>query len=176
MRLTQMHKEAFVRGVMLDVPGSNALEQAEKIIREDQRAGLPTQIVAIMNNASLRMYLAWASYGVRTSIKKDGYEEYHSIGTVRVIVGYEPSATAAAKLDKLCHEDYRIKQERDAMRDKLQRAIAGCSTRKQAAVMFPELEKYLPGEKDVKTANLPAVANVVADLTKLGWPKGQVPA
>ena len=35
---------------------------------------------------------------------------------------------------------------------------------------FPEFEKYLPSEAQ-PTKNLPALANVVADLSKLGWPK-----
>ena len=38
---------------------------------------------------------------------------------------------------------------------------------------LPEFEKYLPAERDVTgTVNLP-VANVLAELTNLGWPKGE---
>lgn len=37
---------------------------------------------------------------------------------------------------------------------------------------MPEAEKYLPKEAKSST-NVPAVANVVADLVKAGWPKGK---
>jgi hypothetical protein len=38
---------------------------------------------------------------------------------------------------------------------------------------LPEFEKYFPAEDAPISKNLPALANMVADLTKLGWPKGK---
>lgn len=61
--------------------------------------------------------------------------------------------------------------QRDIER-KLEQQLKGCRTVEQALKLMPELEPYVksmlnPGP----TANLPAVANLFADLAKLGWPK-----
>lgn len=55
-------------------------------------------------------------------------------------------------------------------REKLLAALTGIRTRKQFLEQFPELEKYAPADKG-KPSFLPAVANVMADLSKLGFPK-----
>jgi hypothetical protein len=54
----------------------------------------------------------------------------------------------------------------------LQNAIMACTTLKALETTFPEFKKYFPTETQ-PTKNLPALANVVADLSKLGWPKGE---
>jgi hypothetical protein len=62
------------------------------------------------------------------------------------------------------------KARNDAWRS-LNSAIMSCTTLAALKKTFPEFEKYYPTEEQ-PTKNLPALANVVADLTKLGWPKG----
>jgi hypothetical protein len=57
----------------------------------------------------------------------------------------------------------------------LENALKGIRTRKQFVEAFPELEKYAPSEHK-SGSMLPAIANVVADLSKLGWPKNKVAA
>lgn len=60
----------------------------------------------------------------------------------------------------------------NALKAKLTAAIAACFTLKQAKERLPEFVKYLPTDRDsTGTSNLPAVANLVADLVQLGWPK-----
>jgi len=61
--------------------------------------------------------------------------------------------------------------ERADMKRKLTHAFEGIRTLKAALKMFPEFKKYMPTEAE-PTKNLPALANVMADLSKLGWPKG----
>jgi hypothetical protein len=49
----------------------------------------------------------------------------------------------------------------------------GASTRKALVAALPEFEKYLPAEVEAPVRSLPAIANVVAEFTKAGWPKGE---
>ena len=60
--------------------------------------------------------------------------------------------------------------ERADMKRKLTGAFDGIRTLKAALKTFPEFKKYMPTEAE-PTKNLPALANVMADLSKLGWPK-----
>ncbi len=60
--------------------------------------------------------------------------------------------------------------ERADMKRKLTHAFEGIRTLKGALKTFPEFKKYMPTEAE-PTKNLPALANVMADLSKLGWPK-----
>jgi hypothetical protein len=60
--------------------------------------------------------------------------------------------------------------ERADMQRKLTHAFEGIRTLKAALKAFPEFKKYMPTEAE-PTKNLPALANVMADLSKLGWPK-----
>jgi hypothetical protein len=60
--------------------------------------------------------------------------------------------------------------ERHNAESRLSHAFAGINTLKQALTTFPEFKKYYPTEEQ-PTKNLPALANVMADLSKLGWPK-----
>jgi hypothetical protein len=53
----------------------------------------------------------------------------------------------------------------------LKGVIESCSSLKQLNERLPEFKKYFPTEEK-PVANLPALANVVAELSKLGWPKG----
>ena len=45
--------------------------------------------------------------------------------------------------------------------------------REALAAMLPEFEKYLPSETPALDRTVPAVANVVTDFMRAGWPKGQ---
>lgn len=63
-------------------------------------------------------------------------------------------------------------EARAGIKKKLEQQLKGCRTVEQALKLMPELEPYVksmlnPGP----TANLPAMANLFADLAKLGWPK-----
>jgi hypothetical protein len=62
------------------------------------------------------------------------------------------------------------KKERDEAHTKLSAIVNGCNTLAQLKKLLPEFISYFPSEA-APTKNLPAVANMVADLSKLGWPK-----
>ena len=80
------------------------------------------------------------------------------------------SAEDQKVLDTIIGNAERQRQHRESLKEKISGVIAGCTTVKTAKARLPEFAKYLPEEVE-KTQNLPAIANLVADLTKLGWPK-----
>ncbi len=85
-----------------------------------------------------------------------------------LVIGDVNSETLTALAKPYEDEDEAI----SAARCKLQGAIEGCTTRKALMTRLPEFEKYYPAEEAPMSKNLPALANVIADLSKLGWPKG----
>jgi hypothetical protein len=67
-------------------------------------------------------------------------------------------------------ENARTQQEnRREMTKKIEAAIKGCRTLKQAKEQLPEFTKYLPKEAEV-TRNVPVVTGLVEELSALGWP------
>ncbi len=82
-------------------------------------------------------------------------------------MGDVPKANVDAILEPYQKED----SKRAEVGRNLKAAIMACSSVKQLNERLPEFKNYYPSaEKPVTT--LPALANVVADLTKLGWPDG----
>jgi hypothetical protein len=78
--------------------------------------------------------------------------------------------------EKVTNELCKAYKDEDEKRQRtyyqLKSAIESCTTIKQLNDRLPEFKKYFPTvEKPV--ANMPALTNVVADLSKLGWPKGE---
>jgi len=71
-------------------------------------------------------------------------------------------------MDKVIEPFLQPRKERNALFSSIKGIAYGCSTLRQLKEALPELEKYMPKE-DAPTRNLPAVANVVADMVKLGW-------
>jgi len=71
----------------------------------------------------------------------------------------------------LANKSAEQERQRVALRDKLKRAAASFTTRKQLAEAMPEFEKYLPADEAAAIRSLPAVTNVVGDFQRAGWPK-----
>lgn len=57
---------------------------------------------------------------------------------------------------------------RESAQAKLNAVVNGCTTLKQLRTRLPEFVQYMP-EEETATRNLPAIANLVADLVHLGW-------
>lgn len=160
MRLTETIRESVINAVLQDTPdiGREIKEAAAKALLGHAVASLPPKLRAVWDDPDLRGYLSTANYynhcfiGVSVpqgcKLTKEQLDAYHE---------------AAAKYDDL-------KRERYAMKNKLYGALKGFTTTKAAIAAMPELEKYFPTEAQA-TKNLPAVDGVIADLTKMGWPK-----
>lgn len=155
-RINKWDKEAIVRAIMADVP---SVDKAKRKVE------LQADIVKAMSPECRKVYKAMPD-ALRTyhlgDIIYDG--NWSSRDVVRGDVPTE-------KIDEMCEkyntEDRAVNDARRALKG----AIESCSTYKQLMTRLPEFEKYYP-KPDAKSMNLPALANVVADLSKLGWPKG----
>ena len=160
MRLTNQLKEAIVRAIMQDVPKPDCSKRHETV---------QAALVKAMSPACRKVYksLFNPKKVFRTTFAGTLYNGT-AYDTREVIVGDAPSGLLSELLKPYDAEDAKYAQ---AKRN-LQQAVMACTTTKQFKAAFPEFEKYAPTENQ-PTKNLPAMANVVADLSKLGWPKGE---
>lgn len=155
--VTKWDKQAIVRAIMADVP---------KIDKKKRREELQAAIVKLMSPEARKLFKTVPS-ALRTYHVGDTTYDGCSWSTREIIAG----DVSNDKIDELCEK---YKAEDKNIRDvecKIKGIVETCRTIKQLNDRLPEFKKYFPTvEKPV--ANLPAIANVVADLAKLGWPKG----
>jgi hypothetical protein len=155
-RITKWDKQSIVKAIMADVP---------KIDKRKRKEDLQAAVVKLMSPEVRKVYKtnpkALAKYHVGYLISDTSYSDRD------VVVG----DVTDKQIEDLCKK---YKQEEEAFfqtERNLKNAIESCTTMKQLNDRLPEFKKYFPTvEKPV--ANLPALSNVVADLSKLGWPKG----
>ena len=153
MKLSKLHKEAIVRAIMQDTPPIDKVKRAEAIIAE---------VVKAMSPEVRKLYKTKPDALRRRTVP---YTNQYSNWS-DVVVG----DVTDEKIKEIA-APYKLQEdERNAMQRKLTHAFEGINTLKQALTSFPEFKKYYPTEAE-PTKNLPALANVMADLTKLGWPK-----
>jgi hypothetical protein len=156
MKITKFQRDSIVRAIMQDVP------KPDKVKR---RIAIQDAIVKVMS-PEVRKVFKTAPGALRTShlgdvIDMDTYmSRYLIVGDVT---------------DKMVEEILKpYRAEDDSVfvaKRNLRSAIDGCTTLKQLNDRLPEFKKYYPQASAPMSANLPALANVVADLSKLGWPK-----
>jgi hypothetical protein len=151
MKLTKYEKEAIIRAIMHDVPCTpDGMLKAEiqKVFVDSMSA--PIQKLYKTHPKALRTdhVASWDS-GM-------SYRVEFIVGDADVSKAIEPFVSK--------------KKARDDAHRKLAAIVNGCGTLAQLKKMLPEFISYFPTEAE-PTKNLPAVANMVADLSKLGWPK-----
>jgi hypothetical protein len=156
MRLDKYAKSSIIRAIMDDVPAPD---------KAKRRVDLQAAVVKVMSPEVRKVYNktpgALRTYHVGDTIY-DGY----GWNTRDIIAGDVTDEVIEEILKPYKAED----EARYATKRKLQGIVEGCSTLKQLQNLLPEFKQYMPTET-APTKNLPAVANVVADLSKLGWPK-----
>ena len=158
MRLDKYTKASIVKAIMQDVP---------PIDKAKRRVDLQAAIVKAMSPEARKLYNKTPS-ALRTHHVGDALCDSRSWSTRDITVG----DVTEKQLEEL-HKPYKDEDDaRAATKCKLQGIVEGCSTLKQLQTLLPEFKQYMPTEA-APTKNLPAVANMVADLSKLGWPKGK---
>jgi hypothetical protein len=169
MKLTNSIRNAFIRSVMNDVPKIDHSEAIRKLVVEDFASKLPTKIKAIWNDKELRHWIKtdysfWGGVSVTyPSAEQTSWRDVPAL-----------SQKAQIEVDALVKARKEQDEVRNQLESKLKSAAYGCNTRKQLAELLPEFEKYLPVDQSAAlTKNLPAVANLIVDFTKAGWPKNQ---
>ena len=171
MRLTETLRFAFVRAAIQDVPSDfKTLEaEAHKLIVQDSIDKLPKQLVFATADQNLSVYLHRTTYWPRNS----------PFGSVYVFsperTEYIMSEKTVKKVMELSEKARATRQTISDLQDKLQSVAKSCATRKQLAELLPEFEKYLPADTPAASRSVPAIANLVTDFTKAGWPKGKQP-
>jgi hypothetical protein len=156
MKITKLQKEAIVRAIMNDVPKPDKSKRHAKVQADLVKAMSPE--CRKLFNKRPEIFLSHHT----GDITYDGC----SWGLRHVVIGDAPKGT----LEKIL-EPYKIEDgEYHNAQINLKSAIMACTTLKALETTFPEFKKYFPTETQ-PTKNLPALANVVADLSKLGWPK-----
>lgn len=149
MKLTKYEKEAIYRAIRNDIPKpSNKVKELQEIIVKQM--SVPVRNLYKKNPDALRR----ASFGTY---------EYYTERYAEIIVGDVDYKVALKPL----HDE--ITKYNDTCK-KLEIAVNACNTLAALKKLLPEFISYFPTE-DQPTKNLPAVANLVADMTKLGWPK-----
>lgn len=168
MRLTKIDKDAFVRAAMSAVPQIDYKEQAEKVLIADAVRQMPPELGALYEQH--RHYFNHDSYYCAFG---DGNNGAFYIPTP----GHRHLASEQAKIEYTRLSNL-AREQRAKLLDvqmQLDALIAPCTTLKRAKEVLPaELHKFLPAERDVKTANVPAVVvDVVGAMKAVGWKAGE---
>lgn len=154
MKFNKLTKQAIVRAIIQDLP---------PIDKEARALAINAAIVKAMSPEVRKMFKTHPT-ALRTASVQ--YVNPFRVWGSDVTVG----DVTDTQLAEICKPYETEENERRQAEGKLAAAFAGISTLKQALTTFPEFKKYYPTEAE-PTKNLPALANVMADLSKLGWPK-----
>lgn len=166
MRLNTYDREAFVRAVMDDVPTVDYQQQAKDYVYAVLAPRLPAKLKAVFDDKELRPSLDWKNWDLSCDVQ--------GLSSVRWCHPFKLTPAERKHLDAIGEAAQAQSQSRSDLKVKVRATINSCTTLKQAKERLPEFEKYLPADRDGNgTASLPVVANLVADLTKAGWPKGK---
>lgn len=167
MKLTNYIRDAFIKAAMDDVPSVDYDAQAQKLIQDDIHEQVPVEVKKLW-----KKYPEWFSNDVR-SVETPGH--LRNVQPLLWKPGYSnkpspsPEVQAAVRDLAAKHEAQRI--ERNALRDRLHGIAYSVATHKALVELLPEFKKYLPADEPQAARQLPAVAGVVADFVKAGWPK-----
>lgn len=185
MKLTKAHREEFVRAVLADVPTKNYPTQAEDLARKLCQAkykelGLSGVDINRLKYTGIYIHV-WRDDDtdtVVTSRPSDALRGYYMCSSFAQINGNGLFDHDIAEITD-CPEMMAIRQGYadefnmlNKLRKQLTAVIASCTTLKQAKEALPEFVKYLPEEPgSAIDRTLPVVGNLVAELSKAGWPK-----
>lgn len=159
MKLTNTLRQAFVRAAMNDVPSVDYTEQ----------------IRTLVNSKVKKLHIKAGIQDLHTERLNSHYFNFaHQGFSVRGLTNEEHSQMKLDPELKALEAKYEAqRQEQRKLETSLTGVIAGCNTRKQAVNALPEFEKYLPADDVAAIRSLPALANVLTDFVKAGWPKNQ---
>lgn len=167
MKLTNYIRDAFIRAAMAEVPKVDYEDQALALITPEFKK-LFERTFPGLNREELVSQL-WFKH-----------RHYKTPGSLRNVMEYGPDGydyiqvhmpKLWGELEKLGEKHSAQAAARSSLESKLRGIVYGCTTRKALVEALPEFEKYLPAEEPKSMRSLPAIANVVADFTRAGWPK-----
>lgn len=154
MKFNKFTKQAIVRAIIQDVPPIDS-EARARAVKE--------AIVKAMSPEVRKLFKTHPS-ALRTSSVRYA-NPFRTWGSDTVV-----GDVTDKQIAEIVKPFETQEEERKQAECKLSHAFSGINTLKQALTTFPEFKKYYPTEAE-PTKNLQALANVMADLSKLGWPK-----
>lgn len=162
--MTNIIRDAFVRAALDDVPSVDYAEQYRELMTKHAVSRLPPAVRKLWDNKVLRDYVALVRVGSR-------YSDFGAyVPGMSDFLPSDDASSAGAALKKQ-HDD------QEDRRAKLHRDLRGIAysvrTRKALVEALPEFEKYLPADEVAANRSVPAIANLVSDFAKAGWPKGK---
>ena len=172
MKLTKTHREQIVAAVMRNTPMRHKLSIGERIQAVVDKAIVergPRGIRHLWKDKEFGQYLNRTSRNagyLRTEPSRF-YED--ELPQVSMLSGLDLDGEAQVEIQQIADEYLEEMSQREDAESKLHAALAGIRTRKQFIEHFPELEKYAP-EELTPDRTVPAISNVMATLSKLGFP------
>lgn len=170
MKLTNAIRDAFIRGVMNDVPHEDYDTQIRDLVMKKAVERLPKPAQVLWKDPATREYLATG----RIYFKYKCIDDLPGVSDWGKWIGDEPPKEWFEDINALQKLEDAQKEKLEAVEAKVRAVAYSCTTRKALLDALPEFEKYLPAEAP-KGTGLPAVANLVKDLVELGWPDGGKP-
>lgn len=172
MKLTNHLRAAFVRAVMNDVPSVDYEAEQQRIATEWAVSIMPLAVRRVWDDKFMRHYVA--TYPYSQSLDFDDYLLW--VSGFEIPAPQDLHSKMPVDVQRLLYDLEAKEREQRAhcteLREKLYSIVAGITTTKGLEKALPEFAKYVPKD-DKPTDNLPALANVVADFMKAGWPKEQ---
>lgn len=164
MKLSNTIRDAFIRAVMADVPSVDYGVVFQDYALRVSADALPVAVRRLWNDPKTREWVA----------TRNVFGHYN--GLIAEVPGFDRDA-----LKKLLTPERErlsaLKKEQEATRNVLEQRVKAAAysvgTRKALVEMLPEFERYLPADEAAANRQLPVVANLAADLTAAGWPKGE---
>lgn len=154
MKLTKLIKQSIVRAIIQDIP---------PIDKEARALAINAAIVKAMSPEVRKLFKTHpAALRTKSVAYTNPFRHWGNDVTVGDVTD--------EKIKEIVKPYEKQEEERTQAERRLFHAFEGINTLKQALTTFPEFKKYYPTEAE-PTKNLPALANVMADLSKLGWPK-----
>lgn len=158
MRLTNYMRDAFVSAAMNDVPREDFEDQMQTLLIKAAISYLPPKVRALYDDPATRDF-------IRHTQLPCGFNYTYVPGLGTLPVGTQEKYNGLKEKQK----------EQEASRRELTVQLRGVAysarTRKALVALLPEFEKYLPADDSAACKTLPAIANVMADFAKAGWPK-----
>lgn len=163
MRLTNYMRDAFVAAAMQDVPKEDFNDQAQTLLVKAAISAFPPKIRAVYDDPAARDFICHTRLPYAF-----GYAYVPGLGVL-------PEGTQE-KYAELKGKEKEQSARFLELTAQLRGVAYSARTRKALVALLPEFEKYLPADDSAACKTLPAVANVVADFAKAGWPKDKTAA
>lgn len=171
-RLTNDMRLSFVAAVMADVPKVDYEQRIRDAVNKAHNAALPGAVKKMLNDPEHSDYVKIGR--VTLNDRLAGLPSGNYLSFSLPAPSDEWLKKLAVSVVEPIAKDW-VEQEGRlyGLRQKLRTVADSCSTTTKLAEAFPEFARYLPQTDAEGTRNLPALANVVADFVKAGWPKGK---